>query len=142
MTHPLSTARDTETDALFEAIRALAADGLEPLDLALRLEQYERCAFGARCPEVAFDPVARRLVAHAAALRTSSASLAWGRWVRRVRALFTELRGASTETPVHNADRVAHVASRSAPPKAPRTPQRRGTRIAKGDGAPRNIGGA
>ncbi|MFO0606690.1 MAG: hypothetical protein U0324_26190 [Polyangiales bacterium] len=123
---------DREADDLLAAIASLADGELDADCLALRLDQYERCALGAYCPEVAFDPVARRLVDLASSLRATAPSLAWGRWARRVRALVASLRGAA----LHNTARVARPASQPAPAN-PANPRRRpGTAVAMGVPAP------
>lgn len=65
---------------LISALDELAAEpDLEPHEVALRRDQYGRCALDQDCPEVAFDPTAIRLRALARLVRGAGDRGAWQR---------------------------------------------------------------
>lgn len=74
---------DAWMDLCLDAVADLAdARDLAPEEVALRRAQWAECAQGLRCPEVAFDPTARRLAAIDEALAARpEARQAWQRTV-------------------------------------------------------------
>lgn len=79
---------DREVAQLLGAVVEIVRDdALDDDERALRLSQYRACALGARCPELFFDPVARRITAHVTALRGAARA----RWTERAEAFFGTL---------------------------------------------------
>ena len=84
---------DIEMRGCLDAIaEVVAADDLEPAEVALRLAQYADGARGAACPEAAFDPVYLALRRVASRLEAAS-ECARERWLRCVDEVVARERG-------------------------------------------------